>query len=113
MCPLVTQSRTTISSDPVRTAAVGTPKPVTANAAWRPPEVSVLVTSLGVIRAAKINLMEENYVLVIHVKLSVHHGRWHQRGRHSYHTVSRKQRKGLDLGICSLLQGVPLITYFL
>lgn len=28
-------------------------------------------------------------------------------------TVSRKQRKGLDLGICSLLQGVPLVTYFL
>lgn len=28
-------------------------------------------------------------------------------------TVSRKQRKGLDLGICSLLQGIPLVTYFL
>lgn len=93
MCPLVTQTPTTTSSDLMRTAAVGTPKPVTANAAWRPPELSVVVTFLGVIRAAKINLMDENCVLVIHFKLSVHHGRWHQRGWHSHHGVQKAEKR--------------------
>lgn len=88
------QTPATTSSDLMRPAAVGTPKPVTANAAWQPPELSVMVTFPGVLRAARMNLMHENCVLVIHFKLSVHHGRRHQRGWHSHHGV-QKAEKGL------------------
>lgn len=90
-------------ADRARTAAVGAP-----------PEVSVLAPSLAVCLNSQDKLSRRK-ICVAHCfgTVSPSRPRRHLRAEHGGYqhiTVARNQRKAKDLGI---LQGEPLVTYFL